>query len=161
MEVNYSGVYYDKKPYRNGAIFFAVGIIISALIFVSPFVYGKYRDEKYSDSVEGVIIDVRYNDDGDATAPTVSYNYNGVDYQYKAYVYTSFIDYKVGDNITVFVNPSKPSECYIKTVSLAFIPIIIGVILAIISMVGLYYNIREINRKEKVDPIQTNYNPYL
>jgi len=100
-----------------------IGIVIGSVLFiVSIFVsYSEYRfikilEEKYTESVDGIVVEKDNPEKGSSTwvfpIYKVSYEYNG-----KNYIVTNrngtYSDYPIGKRLAVKVNPNKPKQAVI------------------------------------------------
>ncbi len=124
-------------PLLLGIIFFFVGYLIRKMHYS--------KDSRCNVQLEGNIVDlqerIHESDDGVSKLfhPVVAYRYLGVEYQRESNVGQKPTPYKIGQIVTVYINPLNPNEFIIQQESkiLLLIGNIFTVVGSILLFVGL------------------------
>ncbi len=88
--------------------------------------------------VQGTVVSFNTNDDGDALAPVVAYQWNGQEMQYHSSTYTNPPAYVMGEEVVLYIDPQDPGDVVIDSFSERWLAVVIlGVMGFIFAVVGL------------------------
>jgi hypothetical protein len=134
-----SGHYNPRKGIAfNGlslilVIFGSIGILF---LSIAGFLYWRdYQHTKDSVSVSGTVI--KFNYEGNATAPVVQYKWNGADRIYSSNVFSRPSAFEVGEIVEMLVNVNDPYEVVINQVTERYLfAIVFGFIGSVFVLIG-------------------------
>ena len=124
--------YKPRKPItKRGKTIICVFFIVFGLIFFgvgATFLGSLFRDRSVcSFETEGVVVELVQKVTTNkghkrlSYAPVFSYEFEGVSYKYKSSVYSQLDRFKIGQRVTVMVNPDEPTEVYIPESNIEWI----------------------------------------
>ncbi len=145
-------VTWERKTNHTALIIVFSTVFILSVLFLILFF--TLFDKKATDTfvkTDATIVYIQEKTVGSDYEYTVYIDYEyptgGVKYENREYgMYNSFM--KIGDTVSVFVNPDNPEEFVCHTIDDIVFPILCG-IFAVIGLVGIVFSVKKIKSAKK------------
>ncbi|MEQ9591045.1 MAG: DUF3592 domain-containing protein [Cyclobacteriaceae bacterium] len=110
----------DKTPQVVGVSFMVIGLILLAM--AGYIARSNYQFAQHAISTKGIVVGFdsydSSDDDGGSTtmySPVYEYEFNGVKYTYLSTTGSSSIDYDIGVEVEILVDPDHPTEVLVES----------------------------------------------
>jgi len=104
----------------GGVLFLLIGV--AGLAVIGNYVWGDYQFTKQASRISATVIEIieseSVDDEGHRSTgyfPIFKYTYKGREYTHQSSINFGSDNYKVGENVNVFVNPESPDRILVDT----------------------------------------------